>query len=106
MFATRDGKPLIQRNVLRVLSGTGATCGFHAFRRFRTETLRRPRVPEDLTRLCLGHANKTVTDLYAEGLREDLIWRREWCERVGLGFSLDGLFGVTNVVSIDNVKVA
>jgi hypothetical protein len=55
LFATRDGKPLSQRNVLRSLHAAGATCGFHAFRRFRAETLRRERVPEDLVRFWLGH---------------------------------------------------
>ncbi len=105
LFATRDGKPLSQRNVLRPLYNAGADYGFHAFRRFRTQTLRRDRVPEDLVRLWLGHANTSVTDIYANGLREDLTWRREWCERAGLGFAI-GLHEVTNVVSIDVVNAA
>jgi hypothetical protein len=42
-----------------------------AFRRFRTETLRRARVPEYLIGLWLGHASRTVTDLYASGLHQD-----------------------------------
>lgn len=67
--------------------------GFHALRRYRTEVLRRARVPEDLIRLWLGHASTTVTDLYAEGLRNDGDFRRDWCERAGLEFALDGLQG-------------
>jgi|SRR5438477_6549525 len=106
LFATRDGKPLSQRNVLRSLHAAGATCGFHAFRRFRAETLRRERVPEDLVRFWLGHASTSVTDIYANGLREDLAWRTEWVERVGPGFSLLGLHGVTNVVKMGVKKVA
>jgi hypothetical protein len=51
------------------------------------------RVPEDLIGLWLGHARRTVTDLYATGLQQDQAWRREWCERVGLGFSLNRLQG-------------
>jgi integrase len=106
LFATSSGRPLIQRNVLRALHATGKKIGLHAFRRFRTETLRRARVPEDLTTLWLGHSKKTVTDLYASGLQKDEAWRREWCERVGLGFSLLGYDGLQNVVSIDSEKAA
>jgi integrase len=88
LFSTRKGnRPLSQRNVLRVLHATGVRVGFHAFRRFRAMVLRRNRVPEDLTRLWLGHASRTVTDFYAAGLQEDLAWRKEWAEKAGLGFS-------------------
>jgi integrase len=114
LFATRDGKPLSQRNVLRSFFAAGATCGFHAFRRFRAETLRRERVPEDLVRFWLGHAGtfwlghagSSVTDTYANGLRDDFVWRQEWAQRTGLGFTANGLFGVTNVIQIDEVRVA
>jgi integrase len=106
VFSTRNGGPLQQRNVLRVLHATGKKVGFHAFRRFRTETLRRARVPEDLTRLWLGHSKQSVTDLYASGLENDEAWRREWCERVGLGFSLNGLLGLQNAEPMKSVRVA
>jgi integrase len=105
LFATRGGRPLLPRNVLRVFHAAGAKCGFHALRRFRTETLRRTRVPEDLVRFWLGHAGRSVTDAYAGGLREDQAWRLEWCERAGLGFQL-GYVGIQIVVPIDSVKVA
>jgi integrase len=95
LFATRKGTPLVDRNVLKALHGTGIKVGFHALRRYRTEVLRRARVPEDLIHLWLGHASATVTDLYAEGLRNDEDFRRDWCERAGLGFSSDGLKGYT-----------
>jgi integrase len=67
LSASRNGTPLIDRNVLKALHATGFKVGFHALRRYRTETLRRARVPEDLIRLWLGHASGSVTDLYAEG---------------------------------------
>lgn len=91
LFATNKGRPLQQRNVLRALHATGKKVGFHAFRRFRAETLRRARVPEDLTKLWLGHSKSTVTDFYAGGLQNDEVWRQEWCEPAVLGFSLIGL---------------
>ena len=100
LFATRSGRPVAQRNVHRA-----AGVGLHAFRRFRTETLRRARVPEDLIALWLGHAPKSVTDLYAGGLQHDLAWRREWCDRVGLGFSV-GLIGARNNAPLALQKAA
>jgi integrase len=90
LFATRSGRPIAQRNVHRA-----AGVGLHAFRRFRTETLRRAGVPGDLIDLWIGHAPRSVTDLYANGLKNDRVWRREWCDRAGLGFSV-GLCGASN----------
>lgn len=107
LFTTRKGqRPLGQRNALRALHDTGANVGFHALRRFRTETLRRIPVPQDLERLWLGHASATVTDWYARGLQLDKAWRTEWCNRAGLGFSLNGLPGYKNVVEISTAKAA
>jgi len=105
LFSTNSGRPLQQRNVIRALHATGKRVGLHAFRRFRTETLRRARVPEDLTKLWLGHSKQTVTDFYAAGLDKDEAWRREWCERVGLGFTLGGLLGLQNAID-DNAEEA
>jgi integrase len=94
LFATKSGRPISQRNLHRALHETGIKVGFHAFRRFRTETLRRARVPGDLERLWLGHTQKSVTDLYASGIQNDREWRREWVERAGLGFNLMGYIGL------------
>ena len=106
LFAAASGRPLQPRNVLRALHATGKKVGFHAFRRFRTEALRRARVPEDLIKLWLGHSKNTVTDFYAGGLSKDLAWRQEWCDRVDLGFSVVGLLGLQNVVTTDSTKAA
>jgi len=106
LFAAKSGRPLQQRNVHRALHATGKKVGFHAFRRFRTETLRRARVPEELTRLWLGHSKQTVTDFYAIGLEKDEAWRRDWCERAGLGFSLDGLLGLQNAEQTNSAEAA
>jgi hypothetical protein len=105
LFATSTGRPLMQRNVLGWLHDTKKV-GFHAFRGFRTEVLRKARVPKDLEGLWLGHSKKTVTDFYADGLKNDSAWRQKWCKRAGLGFSLNGLLGLQNVVQIDAAKVA
>ena len=98
LFQSESGRPLTQRNVLR--DGLGKIGrelkfergkGFHAFRRFRTAHLRKNRVPWDLQKLWLGHANRDVTDRYAEQLKEDVEWRKEVAEKIGLGFSLPKL---------------
>jgi hypothetical protein len=62
-------------------------CGLHAFRRYRTTWLRKNRVPEDLIRYWIGHADRTVTDGYSK-VKEDREFRREVCAQVGLGFAL------------------
>jgi integrase len=98
LFQSKSGKPLTQRNVLRdgfenirkVLNLERDGLGFHSFRRFRAAHLRKSRVPWDLEKLWMGHANKSVTDKYAEQLKEDVEWRKEVAEQTGLGFSLPG----------------
>lgn len=105
IFDTSTGTALQQRNVLGWLHDVKKV-GFHAFRRFRTEVLRRAGAPEDVIRLWLGHANQTITDHYADGLKNDTAWRREWAGRAGLGFSLNGLRGLQNVVEISAARVA
>jgi integrase len=104
LFATAPGRPLLARNVLRVLHGTGKRVGFHAFRRYRAAVLRKAQVPEDLITLWLGHA-RTLTDRYATQLREDEKYRGGWCEQAGLGFSVVPLFH-NKVVSIGETKIA
>ena len=68
----------------------GRQGGYHAFRRFRFAVLRKAGVPDDLIKLWLGHSQNLI-DLYAAQLRYDETYRREWCERAGLGFGLGEL---------------
>jgi integrase len=86
LFASAQGRPLQQRNVLRVLHGIKRV-GFHAFRRFRLTWLRKNSVPKDLERFWMGHASEEVGDLYSK-LKEDVAFRQQWAERIGLGFEL------------------
>ena len=88
LFTTRNGRPMTQRCVLSALHELAGKAGLHSFRRFRTSVLRKNRVPEDLTKLWLGHADSSITDGYARQLREDVSFRREWAEKCGLGFEL------------------
>jgi len=61
---------------------------FHSFRRFRVMHLRKNRVPWDLEKFWIGHANKDATDKYAAQLKEDVEWRKDVAEKTGLGFAL------------------
>ena len=61
--------------------------GFHSLRRFRTTHLRMQQCPEDLIRFWLGHGSNSVTDRYSK-VAEQREWRKEWAEKVGLGFEL------------------
>jgi hypothetical protein len=51
---------------------------------------RKAGVPDDLIKLWLGHSQNLI-DLYAAQLRYDETYRREWCEKAGLGFELGEL---------------
>jgi integrase len=89
LFASRQGKPLRTENIRRVLrKAAGRTIGFHVFRRYRAAVLVRAQAPDALIKLWLGHA-QSLTDRYALQLRDDVAYRQEWAERVGLGFVCD-----------------
>jgi integrase len=93
LFRSKNGFPLLQSNVLRLslhplLKRLGQPkSGAHAFRRFRATWLRKQHAPEDLIRFWLGHANKSVTDVYSK-LKEDVTFRKKVAEEVGIGFEL------------------
>ena len=93
IFETAEGTPLSQRNVLGrhlhpALEAIGREVfGFHAFRRYRVTHLRKQRIPEDLIRFWLGHADKTVTDGYSK-MKDDMDYRQTVAQSVGVGFTL------------------
>jgi integrase len=103
LFATAQGNPLQQRNVLRVLHGV-KRIGLHAFRRFRLTWLRKNGVPKDLERYWMGHAPQEVGDLYSK-LKEDVAFRQIWVERTGLGFELVHV-GPQNAAAVETATVA
>ena len=65
---------------------------------------RKAGVPDDLIKLWLGHSQNLI-DLYAAQLRYDETYRREWCEKAGLGFEL-GELGYKSVAPIRPLLVA
>jgi integrase len=121
LFHTDSSKPLSQRNILRdglnpILAKLNLKQdgkAFHSFRRFRVMHLRKSRVPWDLEKFWIGHANKDVTDKYASQLKEDVEWRKDVAEKTGLGFALpassessDGQLGQPKTVIQEEAKAA
>lgn len=83
-----DGsKPLVYSTLLRQMQRLGIEEGFHAFRRFRVTHLERNNVPHSLIQFWTGHAAGDITDHYTR-IGSDILARKEWCEKVGLGFQL------------------
>jgi integrase len=59
---------------------------FHAFRRFRQAVLEKSEVRPLLIDFWLGHDNPDSSSRYAKQLTEDVEFRQEWVDKVGLGF--------------------
>jgi len=93
LFCSRTGKQLWQTNILKrslhpILARLNQPkCGAHAFRRFRLTWLRKNNVPKDLEHFWMGHEDEEVGDVYSK-LKEDVAFRKEVAERIGLGFEL------------------
>jgi integrase len=91
LFHNRKGNFLSQTNLLRRALHPALEklqqhkAGFHAFRRYRLTWLRKNRVHADLERFWMGHENETVGDGYSK-MKEDVAFRLEQAETVGLGF--------------------
>jgi len=62
--------------------------GMHSFRRFRETYLRLEGVPQPIIDFWIGHGKKTISDLYTK-VKGETAKRREWCDKAGLGFSLE-----------------
>lgn len=59
-----------------------------AFRRFRQAVLEKTAVRQLLIDFWLGHDNPDMSSRYGKQLTEDVGFRQEWAEKVGLGFVL------------------
>lgn len=59
---------------------------FHAFRRFREAALQRSEVRQILIDFWMGHENADMSSRYGKQLTEDVEFRQQWAEKVGLGF--------------------
>ena len=100
LFQSRNGTMLspiaVYRHGLRpVLRKMGRDrVRFHAFRRFREATLQRSEVRQILIDFWMGHENSDMSSRYGKQLTEDVEFRQQWAEKVGLGFQLPDLSDV------------
>jgi integrase len=75
-----------------ILKGMGrGKVRFHAFRRFRQAVLEKSDLRQLLIDYWMAHDNPDMSSRYAKQLTEDMEFRREWAEKVGLGFELPEL---------------
>ena len=86
LFADKAGIPLTINDVNKERR-RAAVPGFHSFRRFRTTHLRASRVPEDIIKFWVGHADRSITDRYSK-MAEDMDARRKWAAKIGVGFKI------------------
>jgi integrase len=110
LFQNKNGKFVSQTNLLRrglhpALKKLGQPkAGLHSLRRFRLTWLRKNRVPADLERFWMGHENETVGDDYSK-LKDDVEFRLEYAEKVGLGFEIPKNPTVVRIVRKNEVSV-
>jgi integrase len=94
LFQTRSEKMLSPESFYRdglkkIFKRMGRTrVRFTAFRRFRESVLLRSECRQVLIDFWMGHENPDMSARYGRQLLEDVKYRKEWAEKVGLGFEL------------------
>lgn len=94
LFETRTGNMLspesFYRNGLKtIFKQMGRTrVRFNAFRRFRESVLLKSECRQILIDYWMGHENPDMSTRYGKQVVEDIGYRKEWAEKVGLGFEL------------------
>ena len=116
LIQTENGTMLSPENFFRdgmepVLKKMGRTgVRFHAFRRFREAVLQKSEARQLLIDYWMGHENDDMSTRYGKQLLEDVKYRKEWAEKVGLGFDLPtsdtALFGLRGLQNKQNVVAA
>lgn len=94
LFCTPSGKPLCPRNALRdflhpvLRELKQPQMGLHFLRRFRECVLQMSEARALLVDYWMGHENREMGTRYAKQLVENVEWRKEWAEKIGLGLNL------------------
>jgi len=94
LFQTQNGKMLSPESFFR--DGLARICkqmdrthgGFNAFRRFRESVLLTSECRQILIDYWMGHENPDMSARYGRQLVEDVKYRKQRAEKVGLGFEL------------------
>lgn len=89
LFQNGVGGPLVLTGRLYDIAHDDGVPGFHSFRRWRITHLRINQTPENLSKFWVGHGSgkADITNLYDRS-SDNVIWRKKWAEKVGLGFEL------------------
>jgi integrase len=94
LFSSNRGESLALTSVYRhslkkIVDALGRRgVRFHAFRRFRESVLQRSEARDLLIHFWMGHADREMSSRYGKQLIEDVQFRQQWAEKVGLGFTL------------------
>jgi integrase len=94
LLRTRSGNMLAPESFFRsglaaIFKRMGRTrVRFNAFRRFRESVLLRSECRQILIDYWMGHENPDMSARYGRQLIEDVKYRKEWAQKVGLGFDL------------------
>jgi integrase len=94
LFETRTGNMLSPESFYRdglktIFKRMGRTrVRFNAFRRFRESVLLASDARQLLIDYWMGHENPDMSTRYGKQLLENVKYRKEWAEKVGLGFEL------------------
>lgn len=97
LFQTRSGEMLSPESFFRdglakIFKRMGRTqVRFNAFRRFRESVLLKSECRQILIDYWMGHENPDMSARYGRQLVEDVVYRKMWAEKVGLGFQLPEL---------------
>jgi hypothetical protein len=97
LFETENGTMLSPESLFRdgfksILKGMGRTrVRFNAFRRFRKSVLLASDTRQILIDYWMGQENPDMSTRHGKQLVEDAKYRKEWAEKVGLGFELPKL---------------
>ena len=94
LFETESGKMLSPESFYRdglkaIFKRMGRSrVRFNAFRRFRESVLLASDARQLLIDYWMGHENPDMSTRYGKQLLENVKYRKEWAEKVGLGFEL------------------
>jgi integrase len=97
LFQTENGTMLSPENLYRdgfetLFKKMGRTkVRFHAFRRFREAVLLASEARQILIDYWMGHENDEMSTRYGEQLLKNVAFRKQWAEKIGLGFELPQL---------------
>jgi integrase len=94
LFQTENGTMLSPESLYRggfetLFKRMGRTrVRFHAFRRFREAVLLASDARQILIDYWMGHWNDEMSTRYGEQLLKNVAFRKQWAEKIGLGFEL------------------